>query len=541
MSDNQIRMKTAPRCAYADHWVFDSALFLLLSVLVAVSTAFGQKVEPQVHVLDNRMKLLLLPRKGDPNISCGWVAKVGSVNERPGITGVAHLFEHMMFKGTHTLGTTDIDQDLATIEKLDALKAKLRKEEEALIEKHRRGLIDDPKDRKNRTDNHNQLLEEFGELLQQQRKLIVKDEFDRIYTLNGGSGMNAGTDHDFTIYFINVPANKLELWFWMESDRLANPVFREFYSERDVVHEERRLRVDSTPTGKLDEQFGSLFWQSSPYQWMVIGWPSDLEGITREEALSFFDTYYAPNNLTAALVGDFDPKQAIEFAELYFGRLEPGATEPEPVRTREVEQQAEKRMIGYADTRPTAKIRYHTVADAHREEPALIVLAGLLNGRTGRLYKSLVLEQQIATSAGAAVNGLKYDGFFELSGVARGDHKPEDVEQALYQEMDVLRERLAGERELQKVKNQQLGSDFRRLRSKTSLMFQLLIYDALGDWENVNKFSDRIQAVTAEDVQRVVKKYFKRENRNVAIYYPKEGSGPPPGGRRRPRPPGGAQ
>jgi predicted Zn-dependent peptidase len=488
------------------------------------------------------MKLLLVPRKGDPNISCGWVAKVGSVDERPGITGVAHLFEHMMFKGTHTLGTKDIEQDLAIIEKLDALKAKLRKEEEALIEKHRRGLIDDPKDPKNRTENHNQLLKEFDELLQQQRKLIVKDEFDRVYTLNGGSGMNAGTTNDFTIYFINVPANKLELWFWMESDRLSSPVFREFYSERDVVHEERRLRVDSTPTGRLDEQFDTLFWQSSPYNWPVIGWPSDLEGLTREEALTFFDLYYAPNNITAALVGDFDAKRAIEWAELYFGRLKRGAKEPEPVRTREVEQQAEKRMIGYAETRPTTKIRYHTVADAHRDEPALLVLAGLLNGRTGRLYKSLVVEQQVATGAGAAVNGLKYDGHFELSGVARGEHKPEEVEQALYKEMDVLREQLVGDRELQKVKNQQLASDFRRLRSKTSLMFQLLIYDALGDWENVNKFSDRIQAVTAEDVQRVVKKYFKPENRSVAIYYPKKGSGArPPGRRGRPQPQGGAQ
>ena len=518
------------------------AFACLVVLFTTAPVAFAQKVEAQVHVLDNGLKLLLLPRKGDPNVSCGWVAKVGSVNERPGITGVAHLFEHMMFKGTHTLGTKDIDKDLAIIEKLDAVKAKLRKEDEALIEKHRRGLINDPKDPANRTENHQQLLKEFGELLQQQRELIEKDEFDRIYRLNGGSGMNAGTTQDFTIYFVNVPANKLELWFWMESDRLSNPVFREFYTERDVVHEERRLRVDSTPTGRLDEQFDTVFWQSSPYHWPVIGWPSDLEGITREEALSFFDTNYAPNNLTVALVGDFDPARAIELAQLYFGRLERGKKEPESVRTREVEQQAEKRMIGYADMRPTAKIRYHTVADAHRNEPALIVLAGLLNGRTGRLYKSLVLEQKVATNAGAVLNGLKYDGFFELSGAASAEHKPEDVETALYKELDVLREQLVGGRELQKVKNQQLASDFRRLRSKTSLMFQLLIYDALGDWENVNKFSDRIQAVTAEDVQRVVKQYFKPENRSVAIYYTKEGGAARPGPRRgRPRPPGGAQ
>ena len=490
-----------------------------------------------VHVLDNGMKLLLVPREGDPNISCGWVAKVGSVNERPGVTGVAHLFEHMMFKGTHTLGTKDIEKDLAIIKQLDALKARIREEEEALIEKHRRGLIDDPKSPEARTENHNSLLKQFDALLQQQRELIVKDEFDRIYTLNGASGLNAFTSNDLTLYMINVPANKLELWFWMESDRLSNPVFREFYSERDVVHEERRLRVDSTPTGKLNEQFTTLFWQSSPYHWPVIGWPSDLEGLTREEALEFFDIYYAPNNLTVSLVGDFDPDQAIEWAEKYFGRIEKGKTKPQPVRTSEIEQQAETRMTGYADTRPTVKALYHTVADAHRDEPALLVLASLMNGNTGRLYKSLVLEQKVATAAGAGVNGMKYDGLFELTGVAAEGHTPEEVEQALYKEMEVLQEQLVGDRELQKVKNQQLAGDFRRLRSKTSLMIQLLIYEALGSWENINRFSDRIQAVTPEDVRAVAKKYFKPENRNVAVYYTKEGGARPggpagPGGQR---------
>ena len=186
--------------------------------------------------------------------------------------------------------------------------------------------------------------------------------------------MNAGTDNDFTVYFINVPANKLELWFWMESDRLMNPVFREFYSERDVVHEERRLRTDSTPTGLLDEQFEAMFWESSPYSWPVVGWPSDLYGLTREEALEFFDVNYAPNNISAALVGGFDPDEAIALAERYFGRIPRGDREPEPVRTWEVEPQGEKRMIGYADTNPQVQIRYHGVADGHVDEPALLVL-----------------------------------------------------------------------------------------------------------------------------------------------------------------------
>ena len=498
------------------------ALLACVLTVAAAGSAYAQRVEALVHTLDNGMKFLLVPRKGDPNVSCGWVAKVGSVNERPGITGVAHLFEHMMFKGTHTLGTTDIGKDLETISKLDAAKAQIRLQEEALNERLRLGLIDDPKDPANRTDTHKQLLDEFQQLLQQQRELIVKNEFDRVYKTNGASGLNAYTTNDFTAYIINVPSNKLELWFWMESDRLAHPVFREFYSERDVVREERRMRTESTPTGRLDEQFNALFWQSSPYHWPVLGWPSDLDAITREEALSFFSTYYAPNNLTVALVGDFDPEQVIEWAQRYFGRLERGTQRVEPVRTREVQQQGEARMIGYAATRPSVRIRYHTVADGHRDEPAFIVLSNILNGRTGRLHKSLVLEQQVATGAGGSLNGLKYDGYFQLMGIARQEHTPEEVEQALYKEMDVLREQLIGDRELQKVKNQQLAGDFRRLRSKHGLMNQLMAYEALGRWENINLFSERIQAVTAEDVREVVRKYFRPSNRTVAIYYPLE-------------------
>jgi predicted Zn-dependent peptidase len=503
--------RTLPRAAGA----------LILLLLACAEAALAQKVEAQVHVLGNGMTFLMAPREGDPNVSTGWMAKVGSVNERPGITGVAHLFEHMMFKGTHTIGTSNITEDLKIISQLDQLRGQIQAEEEALIESHRRGRIDDPKDPSNRSEHHRQLIAQFDGLIQRQREVLVKDEFDRIYKTAGASGVNAFTTYDLTAYVSNLPSNKLELWFWMESDRLMNPVFREFYSERDVVHEERRRSVDSTPTGKLDEQFDALFWQSSPYSWPVIGWPSDLEGITREEAQSFFDIYYAPNNIVVALVGNFDPKQAVEWAEKYFGRLKRGSTVPKPVRTREVEQLGEKRFIGYADTRPTVRIRYHTVADGHVDEPPLIVLSGLLNDRTGRLYKSLVLEQRVATGAGASVNGLKYDGYFELSGVARPEHTPEEVEQAIYKELEVLKRDLAGERELRKIKNQELASDFERLRSKTGLMNQLLIYEGLGSWENINRFSERLQAVTAEDVQRVARKYFTADNRNVVIYYPK--------------------
>ena len=498
-------------------------LFLFVALVLLPVSSVAQEVNVIEHELDNGLTLLLVPKPGDPNIAAGWVAKVGSVNERPGITGVAHLFEHMMFKGTHALGTQDIDQDLEIIEQLDALRVDIQAEEVELDRRFQLGQLDDPDDPAARSARHQELLEQFDELLARQSELLIKEDFSRIYTGEGASGMNAGTSYDFTIYFINVPANKLELWFWMESDRLLNPVFREFYAERSVVHEERRLRTDSTPIGKFQEQFESMFWQSSPYGWPVVGWPSDLEGITRDEALTFFDTYYAPNNLAAALVGDFDPDEAIEFANRYFGRLSRGARPPLEPRTREMPQLAEKRMVASADTNPQVSIRYHSVRDGHVDEPPLVVLGQLLNGRTGRLYKALVEEQEVATSAFGGQSGYKYEGLFELRGTATQGVTPEEVELAIYAELDRLKQELVPERELQKVKNQNAAGTFRDLRSNYGLMMQLLIREGNRGWEHINTDPALYDAVTPEDIMRVANTYFTPESRAVAIYYRTEG------------------
>jgi predicted Zn-dependent peptidase len=505
-----------------------SSVLVLCIVCYLVRNASAQQVQVQEYVLPNGLKLMMVPKKGDPNVAAGWVAKVGSVNERPGITGLSHLFEHMMFKGTHAIGTKDMQADTKLMAEMDGLKAEIRKEEDQELQRLRRGEITDISDPKNRTAHHSELLAQLAALEKQEKTNLVPNEFDQIYTNAGASGMNAMTTEDFTVYFINVPANKLELWFWMESDRLLNPVFREFYSERDVVFEERRMRTESTPTGKFEEEFNSLFWSASPYKWPVIGWPSDLNGITREEALAYFGVNYAPNNVAACLVGDFDPAQAKALAERYLGRLKRSQQLQPAVRTQEVHQEAEKRMVAYAETNPEVHIRYHTVADGHRDDPALTVFAALLGGRTGRLYKSLVLDQKVANGVTADEQSLKWEGYFGLSGVASPSHTPEQVEQAIYREIEKLQNEKVGDLELQKVKNRFAADQFRRLRSNFYLMLQLLVAESYNGWLTFNEDPRRIAAVTADDVQRVAREYFKPENRAVALYYTRPSAQPDP-------------
>jgi predicted Zn-dependent peptidase len=500
-----------------------------LSVLVPVALAAEQqaKVPVETFTLDNGMEFLLVQKPEMTTVSAGWVAHVGSANERPGITGIAHFFEHMMFKGSHTIGTTNIERDLEIIAEQEALQEKIRQEYREQRERWRRGEIEDPYAPDARTPELVELEKQFQELVEEQRELMVKDEFDQVYTEAGASGMNAFTNQDMTVFFVTVPANKAELWFWMESDRLKNLVPREFYSERDVVHEERRLRTESTPTGEFDELFNAMFWQSHPYSWPVIGWPSDLRSYTKAQAEEFYDTYYRAGNVTAAIVGNFDPAEVKQLAQKYFGRLERGPVPPDVV-TLEMEQKAEKRMTAECDCQPQIRMLYHTVPFRHADSYALSVLAELMSGRTGRLYKSLVLDKGIATSAGASQNSSKWAGSFRFGAEAKGDATPAELEAAIAEELRRISEEPIPAEELQKVKNQIAAAAFRQLENPFFLMIQLLYYDGLGDWSYINDWSQKTLAVTAEDVQRVAKEYLTEENRAIAHYFRKAGTTPGP-------------
>jgi predicted Zn-dependent peptidase len=482
------------------------------------------EVPVQTLVLDNGMELLLVPRPELATVSAGWVAHVGSANERPGITGMAHLFEHMMFKGSHVIGTKDVEADLAVIAEQEALQEQIREIYRRQRARWRAGEIADPYDPEGRPPELVELQRRFDELVEKQRELMKKDEFDQVYTENGASFLNAFTNADMTVYLITVPANKLELWFWMESDRLRQPVFREFYSERDVVYEERRLRTESTPTGRFDELFNSMFWQAHPYGWPTVGWPSDLRVISKAQADEFFATYYAPNNITAVLVGNFDPARVKELAERYFERIPRGEREPPDVVTLELPQVAEKRMAAECDCQPQVQIRYHTVPFDHADSYPLEVLAGVLNGRTGRLYKAMIEGEGIASRASAGQSADKYAGSFTFEAETKGESTPAMLEAAWDRVIQQLRDQPVGAEELTKVKNVIAADNYRRLENPFFLMVQLAVYEGLGDWRVLNQEGAELAAVTAEDVQRVAKQYFARENRLVGHYTRKAGT-----------------
>lgn len=508
-----------------------TALALTLAAgAVARAEDGAAKAEVPVEelTLDNGMRFLLIRRPEQTTVMAGWVVKVGSANERPGITGVAHFFEHMMFKGSRTIGTTDIARDLEIVAEQEALQERIREQYRIQRERYRLGEIDDVFAAQNRTPELVELEARFQGLVEEQRALMVKDEFDRIYTEAGASGMNATTNPDSTIYWVTIPANKLELWFWMESERLLQPVFREFYSERDVVQEERRLRVESTPTGPFDEQLNAMFWTSHPYKWETIGWMSDLKTLSMADAEAFFRTFYAPDNIVAALVGNFEVAEAKALAERYFGRLERGAGAVPDVVTLEVPQLAEKRMNAECDCQPQVTLQFHSVPFRHKDDYVLNVIEGLLNGQTGRLNKSLVLGSRIASSAGAGQQGLKFAGSFSLSAESRGDATTAELEAALLAELDRLKEEPVPAEELQKVKNQVVAGSYRNLQNPFFLLLQLLFYEGWGDWSYLNRWSEPTLAVTAEDVQRVAKTYFTRENRTVATYERKAGTAAEP-------------
>lgn len=285
------------------------------------------------------------------------------------------------------------------------------------------------------------------------------------------------------------------------------------------------MRTESTPLGKFQEQFEAMFWDAHPYNWPIVGWPSDISAISKPQADEFYAAGYSPRNVTGILVGRFDPDEAAAMAEKYFGRIVPSPRPLPDVITMEVPMQAEKRMIAEAETNPQVDILWRSVPFGHKDSYALDILAQLLSGRTGRLYKGLVLGKEIATEAGANQDSRKWAGLFNISAEAKEGHTPEEVEQGIYAELEKLQKEEVPAEELQKVKNQFAAGEYRRLASNMAVLFQLIGNEGMGNWQEVNEAGPKAQAVTAADVKRVANTYFKKENRAVATYTRKPGTG----------------
>jgi predicted Zn-dependent peptidase len=454
--------------------------------------------------LGNGLKFLVLERHEAPVVTCYTHANVGAVDEVTGITGLAHIFEHMAFKGTRIIGTKDYAAEAKVMDEIDSLFAAIKLEK-------RKGDQADP----NRLA---ELTKKFQEAQQQQEQYLVHDEFDETLKREGGVGLNAGTDADSTVYYVDLPSNKLELWMLLESDRFRDPILREFYKEKNVVMEERRLRTETQPTGKLLEDFLSIAYKAHPYGRPVIGHMSDLESISRSQAEAFFKKFYIPSNLTIALVGDVNPKDVRQMAEKYFGLI-PGRPKPDPVDTVEPQQQGERRVTIEDPAQPFVLIGYHKPNVNHADNAVFDALTDIVGvGRTSRLYRSLVRDKAIAVDASGfpGLPGDKYPSLFLFYAVPAEGHTNQECEEALYTQIDKLKNGLVTPEELQKAKTRARAGLIRELDSNSGLAQELTHYEVItGNWRNLFRQLERIDRVTAEDIQRVAKTYFISTNKTV--------------------------
>jgi predicted Zn-dependent peptidase len=456
--------------------------------------------------LDNGLKFLVLERHEAPVVSFHTYADVGAVDEVWGITGIAHLFEHLAFKGTSTIGTRDYKAEKKAMDKVDeafmALKAERQKGDRA------------DKARLDRLEN------QFKEAQEQAQEYLVHDEYEETFSREGGSGFNAYTSEDATQYIVSLPSNKVELWMVMESDRFAHAVLREFYKEKDVVMEERRLSVENQPVGRLLEEFMAIAYKAHPYGHEVVGFMSDLEALTRAQAEAFFKKYYEPSNLTIAIVGDVNPEQIRKLATEYFSRI-PGGPKPDPVETVEPPQLGERRVVLEDPSQPFVLIGYHKPSIDHPDDAVFDAITDIVGmGRTSRLYKSLVKEKRIAVYASGfqGMPGAKYPGLFLFYAVPAKGHTSQECEEAIYVEIERLKNELVTQEELAKAKTRARAGLIRELDSNSGLAAMLTFYEVVtGDWRNLFKQLDKIDKVTAEDIQRIAKEYFTTKNRSVGI------------------------
>ncbi|MBD2357401.1 insulinase family protein [Tolypothrix sp. FACHB-123] len=460
--------------------------------------------------LDNGLKFIVLERHQAPVVSFVTYADVGGVDEPDGQTGVAHFLEHLAFKGTTRIGTKDYKAEKPLLDRLEQLDAQIRTAKA-----------------NGKKDEVERLEAEFKQVEAQAAKLVKQNEMGQIVEQAGGVGLNATTSTEATRYFYSFPANKLELWMSLESERFLEPVLsREFYKEKQVILEERRMRVENSPIGLTIEKFIDAAYKVHPYRRPVIGYDQDIRNLTPKNVQDFFNNYYVPSNLAIAIVGDVNPNEVKRLAQIYFGRFESKSkavqelpTEPPQTQTREVTVEL--------PSQPWYLEGYHRPALTHPDNAVYEIIGDLLsNGRTSRLYKSLVEKQRLALSAQgfSGFPGDKYPNMMLFYALTAPGHTVDEVAAALRTEIDKLKTEPVTDAELQRVKTQARAQLLRSLDSNMGMAQQLLEYEVkTGSWRNLFKQLDEIAAVTAADVQRVAKASFTAENRTIGKLLSKQG------------------
>ncbi len=503
-------MKTGPIGTM--HALFRAGIGVILLVTLAIPSSTAQDMLSQFEdditefTLDNGLRFIVLERHEAPVVSFYTYVDVGGVDEVKGITGIAHMFEHMAFKGTNTIGTKDLDNELAAMAAVDKAYAELKAAQ-------RNAAMAD-------SSRIAELEEAFEASKQAAMEWVENGEFEMVIEREGATGLNASTSSDATMYYYSLPANKTELWFSLESDRFLNPVMREFYVERDVVMEERRMRTESSPIGRLLEEFIATAFKAHPYGEPVVGHMSDLQSFTREEAIDFYQKYYGASNITIAIVGSVDTAEVRALADTYFSRL-PGGVDPDPIETVEPPQIAERRVTIVEESQPFLIVGYHKGSALDPDNAAFSVLSSVLSsGRTSRFYKRLVEEEKMALQVAGINNfpGDKYPNLFLFFAVPTQGYTAEDLEHAIYDIMADVKENGVTEEELERTKVQARAGLIRGLQSNSSVAGQLAYYETVtGDWRNLFREIEAIEAVTNEDLKRIATKTFTENNRTVAM------------------------
>ncbi len=481
--------------------------FLFLFIVVSVAAFDFSEIENKVveYTLDNGLKFIVLPRHEAPVVSFITQANVGCSDDPKGAMGMAHMFEHMAFKGTKEIGTKDLKKELKWMAEEDRIFEMILKERAKGDMADSAKLADLETQLKEVTDSASQFVEtnEFGEILKRE----------------GGVGLNAGTSYDNTTYYISLPSNKLELWMAMESDRFLNPVLRDLFKEKQVVAEERRYRLESSPTGRMIfAEYPGLAYASHPYGEPLMGEMQEIQNYSRPVMMEQFRKYYVPRNMAIAIVGDVEPEEVYRLAKKYFSKLE-DRPKPNPLMVNEQKPYGVRQTTILDESQPMFMCGFQIPSDKHPDWYALDALGSYLgSGRTSVLYKKLVKEKKSAVQASAFIGypGSKYPSLFTFFVVPSNESSNAENEAEVLDAIEKVKNEPIPEKELEKIKAQAKASFINRLSSNSGMATQLASYqNSTGDWRNLFWELDKYNALTADDLQRVANKYLDPNKRIV--------------------------